>query len=725
MKLSLEAITGKAPLSGLAPKNIKICPAGSRVAFLQGNEHDAHQLDLWHYDIATGRSALLVDTKAFNARQDRVSTAELDRRERQRTSAMSGIVDYHWYPSGQSLLFSLDGALYTQDVGDDTPRVSRKLMEIPGSVTDAKVSPNGRFVSFIFDRDLWIFEHATSDLRRLTYDGSETTGNGVAEFVADEEMDRHTGYWWAPDESAIAFVQIDESCVAVKVRNEIHADNTRIVEQRYPSAGTKNVGVRLGVVSVDACPTTDWIDLGADADIYLARVQWRSPGILSYQRQSRDQKTLELVEANVADGSQRVLVRESADAWVPLHNSLHFLSDGRFIWSSERSGFQHLYLADQTGENIVPLTKGNWAVDDLLSVDEELGEVFFSAARESPLERHIYKVPIRGGAVQRISRSPGMHEGYFSPDASFYVDSWSSEASLPQTEIFSKGGLLLGSMGPASNASDPAHPYRRFLEHHQTAEFGTIEAEDGQTELQYSILKPPDFDPTQCYPVIVYIYGGPAAQTVTRSWPVRADAIFNQYLAQNGYIVFSLDNRGTPRRGANFGNSLYGRQGTVEVSDQIRAVEWLKSHSFVDASRIGIYGWSNGGYLTLMLLAKHSSVFKCGVAGAPVTDWSLYDTHYTERYMGSPDVNPDGYREANILTHCASLSSPLLLIHGMADDNVLFENSTRLMSALQEQGILFEAMTYPGAKHSFNGTAQLHRYRTTENFFSRHLTPGQ
>ena len=247
-----------------------------------------------------------------------------------------------------------------------------------------------------------------------------------------------------------------------------------------------------------------------------------------------------------------------------------------------------------------------------------------------------------------------------------------------------------------------------------------MKAASGET-LHYSLTKPEGFDPAKKYPVVVFVYGGPAAQTVTRAWPGRSDHLFNQYLAQNGYVVFSLDNRGTPRRGAKFGGALYGRQGTVEVQDQVAGVEFLRGQPWVDPARIGVHGWSNGGYMTLMLLAQASDHYACGVAGAPVTDWALYDTHYTERYMDHPASNPDGYRLSSVFTHLDGLRSKLLLVHGMADDNVLFTNSTKLMSELQKRGTPFELMTYPGAKHGLQGADALHRYRLAEDFFARCL----
>ena len=721
-KLTLEAITGKAPLSGPTLMKPKVAPDGSRVTFLRGKDSDVKQLDLWEYDIASGQTRLLVDSKVVLPGTETLSDAEKARRERQRIAAFSGIVDYQWSPDAKTLLFPLGGELYLYDLGKQGSAAVRKLTNGEGFSTDAKLSPKGGFVSFVRERNLWVIDLASGKQLQLTRDGSATIGNGVAEFVADEEMDRHTGYWWAPDDSAIAFARIDESPVPVQKRYEMYADRVEMIEQRYPAAGDPNVLVNLGVIAPRADAAVNWVDLGKQTDIYLTRVNWRDGQHLTFQRQSRDQHTLELIEANLADGKQQLLLTETSKTWVPLHNSLKFLKDGRFLWSSERSGFQHLYVSSADGRSQTALTSGNWPVDELLAVDEEAGTVYFRAGVDSALRSEIYSVPLAGGTPTKLSKTAGMHSAAFARNASVYVDSWSNSTTPPQIELFRANGEKIATLLD-NNLADAKHPYARYRDAQRPVEYGTLTAADGKTPLNYSVIKPEGFDPAKKYPVAVYVYGGPASQTVTDSWPGRGDHLFNQYLAQRGYVVFSLDNRGTPRRGRDFGGALYGVQGTVEVADQLKGVEWLKSQPWVDGSRIGVQGWSNGGYMTLMLLAKASDQYACGVAGAPVTDWGLYDTHYTERYMNLPAANIDGYREARVLTHIAGLTSPLLLIHGMADDNVLFSNSTSLMSALQQRGQPFELMTYPGAKHGLSGADALHRYRVAENFLGRCLKP--
>lgn len=727
-KLTLEAITGDAPLSGPTLLKPQIAPDGSRVTFLRGKDSDRNRLDLWAFDVATGTSALLVDSSDVLPGEEVLSDEEKARRERQRTASLSGIVDYQWAPDGKTLLFPLGGELYLYDLGKSGKAAVRKLTTGEGFATDPKVSPKGGFVSFVRARNLWTIDLATGAEVQLTTDGSDTIGNGVAEFVADEEMDRHTGYWWAPDDSAIAFARIDESKVPVQKRYEVYPDRTEVVEQRYPAAGETNAAIKLATIAPKPGASPQWVDLGKNPDIYLTRVDWRDPQHLTFQRQSRDQRTLELIEVALASGQQRTLVTETAKTWVPLHNNLSFLKDGRFVWSSERSGFEHLYVASKDGKQLTQLTRGDWPVDKVLAVDETKGLLYFSAGRDAAdraaaRESQIHVAPLAGGKIRTLSTQPGMHSASFAKNASIYVDSWSNAHTPPQIALHRADGSLVANLID-NDPSKPAHPYAKYLAAHRPVEFGTLTAADGTTPLHYGLIKPADFDPAKKYPVMVYVYGGPAAQTATDSWPGRGDHFFNQYMAQQGYVVFTVDNRGTPRRGAAFGGALYGKQGTVEVDDQRKGVEWLRAQPWVDGARIGVYGWSNGGYMSLMLLGKAADDYACGVAGAPVTDWALYDTHYTERYMDLPASNVDGYREASVFTHVAGIKpNALLLIHGMADDNVLFSNSTKLMSTLQKRATAFELMTYPGAKHGLRGADLLHRYRLTEAFFARCLKP--
>jgi len=715
-KLTLEAITGSASLSGPSLNNARISPDGKRVTFLRGKEDAASQLDLWEYNIASGKTQLLVDSRKLISGKEVLSDEEKARRERQRIAGFSGIVDYQWGFDGNTLLFPLGGELYLYDLAKGA---SKKITTGQGFATDPKISPQGNYVGFIRERNLWVIDLKSAKEIQITNDASDVIANGIAEFVADEEMDRHTGYWWAPDDSAIAFTRIDESPVPIQKRFEIYPDRTDIVEQRYPASGDANVLIELKLATLSSGKTSiSDIDLGREKDIYLARVQWRDAQHLSFQRQDREQRLLDLIEVDLSNGKQATLLQDTSKSWINLHNNLHFLGDGRFVWSSENSGFMHLSLHARDGKLLKTITSGNWQVDDLLAVDEKSQRIYFSGTKATPRERHIYQTDFDGSAPVQLTKTDGMHLATFSDDASVYVDVWSNTRTPPQAELYRADGSKIASL--VNNSIDANHPYQKYLAAQGSTEFGELKAADGEI-LHYSMIKPVDFDPEKKYPVVVFVYGGPAAQTVINSWPARADAFFNQYLSQNGYIVFSIDNRGTPRRGVKFGSALFRHQGNVEVIDQLRGVDHLKTLPYVRADRIGVYGWSNGGYMSLMLLAKASNTYACGVAGAPVTDWGLYDTHYTERYMDLPKNNPEGYPASTVFAHLDGLKSKLLLIHGMADDNVLFTNSTKLMSELQKRGTPFELMTYPGAKHGLRGSDALHRYRLTEDFFNRCL----
>ncbi len=742
-KLTLEAITGEVSLAGPSLMQPKISPDGSRVSFLRGRDDAAFRLDLWEYDIASNQTRRLVDADAITGGAETLSDEEKARRERQRMSTLSGILDYDWSPDGKKLLFPLGGELYLYELAAPASSALRKLTSGNGFATDPKISPKGGYVSFIRGRNLWVVDVVTAKEAQLTFDGGSVIGNGVAEFVADEEMDRHTGYWWAPDDSAIAYARIDESPVPVQKRFEIYADRTEVVEQRYPAAGDANVKVELFVVrpaqflkvpgSRDAVIDTQSgkqtvklqteplsrppqrIDLGANPDIYLARVDWRDPQHLAFQRQSRDQRKLELIQTDLSTGKQQTLVTETSTTWVPLHDGLHFLADGSFLWLSERSGFEHLYRIGSDG-SATALTNGEWVIDSLLGVDETAGLAYVSGTRDSPLEMHAYAVPLAGGEPRKLTTQAAMHKVSFSDNARVYVDAFSDPQTPPQLSLHRADGSLVAKL-VENDITAPDHPYAPYRAAHRPTQFGTLNAADGSL-LHYSLITPDGFDATKKYPVIVYVYGGPATQTVTRAWPIA----FNQYLAQHGYVVFSLDNRGTPRRGQKFGGALFRQQGQVEVEDQVLGAQWLAAQPFVDATRIGVYGWSNGGYMTLMLLSKASNHYACGAAGAPVTDWALYDTHYTERYMDHPARNAEGYAASTVFAHLDGLASKLLLIHGMADDNVLFTNSTKLMSELQKRGKPFELMTYPGAKHGLSRGEALHRFKLTEDFFTRCLS---
>ncbi len=723
-ELTIARIFADPELTGPTPRAVQVSPDGRRVGLLRGRAEDQHQLDLWSYDIADGALKLRVDSRQL-VPAEQLSAVERARRERERTADFHGIVDYKWAPDSRHVLFTLGGNLYLCDLDAPAGASLRQLTHGGTAIIDPQVSPRGRYLSFVREQDLWVIELSSGMERRLTFDGGGAVHNAESEFVAQEEMDQTHGYWWAPDDSAIAYKRFDESAVPIARRFEVYADRVEVVEQRYPAAGDPNVAVQLGLVAPSG-GNTRWLDLGKDADIYLARVDWTPSGkALAFQRLTRSQKRLDLVLVDAHTLTERTLVSESSASWINLADDLHFLKhQAAFVWSSERSGTKHLYLYGTDGQLRYPLTRGNWNVDDLLAVDEPAGLAYFSSNRDAIIDRQIYTVRLDGRDAEqphRVSHGDGWHEAQFSRDAArvaLYVDTFSDPNTPPQLSVNAPDGRRLAWI--EENPLNSTHPYWPFRDGHVTPEFGQLKAEDGQ-DLYYSLLKPPGFSASRRYPVYIDVYGGPTAQEVQRRW---SSNYFDQYMARQGYVVFRLDNRGSARRSRAFSDPLYGRLGEIEARDQLTGVRWLDAQAWVDSRHIGVFGWSYGGYMTLMLLAKGSDLIAAGAAVAPVTDWHLYDTCYTERYLSRPQDNPRGYAESGVFSALDGLHSPLLLAHGMADDNVLFVNSTRLMSELQQRGIQFELMTYPGAKHGLS-TPQMktHVYTAIQRFFDQHLKP--
>ena len=715
--LTLQRIFASPALEGIQPRALEIAPDGSRVTFLRGKEDDRNRLDLWEYHVADRETRLLVDSARVLPDEGELSDEEKARRERQRIAQFSGIVDYQWTEDASALLFPLGGDVYLYRLGGGDVR---RVTDTEAFETDAKLSPGGRYVSFIRDQDLWVTELSSGRERALTRDGEDTVSNGVAEFVAQEEMDRDTGYWWSPDERHIAYLRVDDSPVPLEKRYEVLGADITVREQRYPAAGTSNAIVSLHVVDVETGSKRGLLP-GAAGDFYIPRVKWLPNGRqLAVQRQSRDQQSLVLLAIDIDTGERRELLGEQVDTFINLHDDLHFLEGSeRFLWSSERSGFRHLYLHGLDGGQPRQLTGGEWEATELEAVDEAGGWVYFSGTRAGPEQRHLYRVPLAGGEVKRLTRQTGTHDIHMSDAGAAYIDAFSSRRQPTQVSVHDADGERLAWL--SENALTDDHPYAPYVAGHGDTVRGTLTARDGQP-MHWQLTRPKNFDAGRRYPVIVLVYGGPTGQLVTDSW--SRNILVEQFWVRQGYLVFTLDNRGIQHYGKAFQDPVYKRLGVVDVEGQLRGVEWLRRQDYVDGERIGMFGWSYGGYMTLMALMQSPGTLAAGAAVAPVTDWALYDTHYTERYMGTPQADPEPYRLGNVLTYAEQLEDPLLLIHGMADDNVLFTHSTRLMERLQQAAIPFELMTYPGGKHSLVGeNIRVHVYSAITDFFGRHLQP--
>lgn len=715
--LDIERIFASPSLDGNAPRALKVSPDGERVTFLKGKQTDYERLDLWEYHIDSGETRLLFDSNDLQSGEEVLSDEEKARRERMRLSG-SGIVSYQWSADGKALLFPLGGDVYYHKLGE---KGAKQLLDTDVFETDIKLSPKGNYISFIRDQNLFVKHIESGKETAITKEGGGNIKFGMAEFVAQEEMGRMTGYWWSPDESFIAFTKVDESPVDVISRSEIYADDIKTIDQKYPKAGTNNVLVELAIQNINN-GARRWVDLGEDKDIYLARVKWMpNSETFTYQWQTRDQQTLELRAYNVPTEKQSVLLSETSNTWVNLHNDLYFLSDSdQFIWASERDGFKHLYLYENNGKLVRQLTQGDWVVDNIEAVDAKNNRIYFAGRKDTPLESHAYSVSLNGGDISRITNEGAYHSVSFSKDASIFIDRFSTINSPAQVSLNDASGKRITWL--EENKVEEGHPLHAYMDSWTKPEFGDITTKDGAT-LKYRIYKPENLE--KKHPVIVYLYGGPHAQVVTNSWAGNRGLLM-QHWVDKGYVVFTLDNRGSNYRGKAFEDPIYKKMGFVEVDDQVAGVEFLRTLPYVDAKRIGVHGHSYGGYMTLMTMFKAGDYFQAGVSGAPVTDWRLYDTHYTERYMGNPKTDDDAYTASSVFPYAKDLKGDLLIYHGMADDNVLFTHSTMLYKHLQDLAIPFETMDYPGKKHSIRGKQTgIHLYKTITNFFDRNLTPEQ
>lgn len=707
--LTPERVYADPDLNGPAARNVQLSPDGTLATFLKPGADDQNRLDLWAADSKGGAPFLLLDARKLGSAE--LSEAEKSRRERMRVS-QHGIVEYHWDDEGKFILVPADGALYLA-ARDGTVRILRH--DKAGDV-DAKVSPKGNLVSYVREQNLYVLDVKSGKERALTHDGMGAISFATAEFAAQEEMGRFTGYWWSPDERHIALTHVDESGVDIIPRVEVGGDGVSVVPQRYPRAGRPNAKVELYVADVATAKRVK-IDLGANPDIYLARVAWAKDAKTLYvQRLSRDQKSLDLLACDPASGACRIAVQQTSPHWVELSDDFVALKSGEFLWSSEASGNRHITLYAHDGKPLRQITSGDWPVDRIAGVNEAAGTVFFLASKDTPIESQLYRVSyIHPDVPQALTQGAGWWGATMARNGKTFIGSYSDPATPPQTGLYASDGTRIRWI--EENRLDATHPYFPYAAARALPQFGTLNADDG-TVLHYSLTKPKDFDPAKKYPVIVEVYGGPHVQTVKRDWGAMSD----QLLSEAGYILFRLDNRGSFNRSVAFKTAIDRKLGTVETQDQLTGVRFLKSLPYVDAAHIGVSGWSYGGFMTLHMLTQEGADFAAGAAGAPPTEWSLYDTCYTERYMGTPGQNPDGYKASDILNRLGNLKGRVLLMKGLADDNVILANSTRLMAALQARSIPFDLMDYPGERHGIHGNAKrLQLMRVQLEFFARNL----
>jgi dipeptidyl-peptidase-4 len=708
-KLTIERVFDSPSLSGAVPRLPKLSPNGRYLAVLRNRPDDLQRYDLWAFDRQTRKWLMLVDSQKLGSGQA-LSEAEKMQRERKGTVSLKGIVTYDWSADGKSILVPLDGALYLAGV-DGT--VSQAKGTGKGDTLNPVLSETGKYLSFVRGNRLWV-GRVGSLMKPVTPAQGNLVHWGEAEFIAQEELHRYTGYWWSPKDTRIAVERFDEAPVDVLTRAAIGAAGTTTYQQRYPATGRPNANVSLFLVEPTGARKVQ-VDLGPNHDIYLARVDWAPDGKKLYvQRLDRAQTVLDVLAIDPATGKSKVLLSEKAAPrhWINLSDDYKVLDDGSLIWWSERDGFGHLYRF--ANGKWSQLTSGPWVVKSLAGVDQQSHHVFFTATKDDVLAGQVYSLDyLNPAAPGRLTDVAFANDASMDKHGHTLLVTRSSPSQPPQVYLADENGKLLTWV--EENRLDADHPYAPYLASHRLPAFGTIRAADGST-LYWKMITPP-LEAGKRYPVFFEHYGGPTSQTVTKAWINPLD----EALVDKGYIVFYLDNRGSPNRGVDFEKAIYRAMGSVEVEDQKAGAKFLKSLPFVDPRKIAIYGWSYGGYMTLKQLEADPGLYGAGIAGAPVTKWELYDTAYTERYMGIPQTDSAVYAKSDAIADSGRIVDPLLIIHGMSDDNVFFENSSELIAKLQHEDVPFEMMLYPGETHR-SGTPKLqaHRWNTILGFLNAH-----
>jgi len=685
-ELTVERFFSAPSLGGKLHEGLAWTPDGKHLSYVEttGSGKSAKQ-ELWVVGAAAGQRSVLVTGEQWEA----ALTGPAAKDSQATGLGRHAPPLYQWAPSGNAILFQGPTSLAWFDLKS---HASHTLVSGTQELADPKISPDGKYVSFIRAHNLWVVSTIDGKERALTEGGTEEVRKGELDWVYPEELDITTAYWWSPDSSSVAFLEMDERKVTRFSLLNFESYTGEAELQRYPVPGGANPAVHVYVVPVSG-GTPQLMDTGVETDVYLPRVDWLPDSKrLAIQRLNREQNVLDLLLADAASGKTSAILTEKDPHWINLSHDMRFLKDSnRFVWSSERSGYRHFYLYDLAGKQLAQLTKGDWEVRQVEAVDEAKNTIYFTATEKSPIERHLYRVSFDGSRFSRVTREDGTHEPLFAPDAGSYVDTYSNVMTPPRRDVYSADGTK--GITLEENKIPELALYRL-----SPVEFFTIQSRDGVT-LHCSMIKPPHFDSSKKYPVITFTYGGPHAQVVLNDWTRETAFLWHQMMAQKGYIIFSVDNRGSTGRGHVFEEPIYHHLGVQELSDQRDGAAWLRRQPYVDASRMGIWGWSYGGHMTLHAMYEAGDIYKVGFAGGPVTDWHFYDTIYTERYMGLLPKEEQNYRSSSPITNAGKLAGKLLIAHGTGDDNVHYSNTLALINDLIHDGKYVEVMAFPGRGH--------------------------
>ena len=712
-EITIDAIVAPGGLTGRAPENVQWSPDSAQLSFVQRDDTGEHG-ELWSINPATGEKKVLVSEAKLSSLAPDVNKIK-NEREKERITRYS-VAAYHWSPDSKSLLFDSLGQLWLFRLESGT---AVQFTSAPEPSDDPKFSPDGNHVAYVRKHNLYVRPVSGESDKQLTKDKDENLLNGEVDWVYAEELDVRSNYFWSPDSSQIVFLQMDESKVPSYPITDWLPLNPQVEQEKYPKPGDPNPAVRLGVINAKG-GGVKWISLTEDRDIYIPRFGWIRDGLLWAQVLNRKQDTLDIYFVDAKSGhSRKVLTENSPDAWVNVSDDFRILKSGdRFLWASWRDGHTHLYLYSFDKQNPLnseatlerQLTQGEFEVMGVKGIDADAGLVYFASNQSDPRQEQIFSGKLDGSGFQRISKEAGTHTASFSPNGKYFVDGYSASVTASRRSVCSAAG-------------SPCFP---IWESRSIGEYGFIAPKDVELKAEdgtplYGQLVMPINPAADKVPLIVNVYGGPAAQMVKDAFGAGVTSPFNEMMAQHGYAVFAVDNRGTPNRGRRFLAALGHQFGAVELRDQLASLDQLLAqYPMLDRSRVCIWGWSNGGSMTLYSLL-HSDAYRCGISGAPVTDWHDYDSIYTERYLGLPKENQRGYSESSMPAVANKLHGSLLLIHGTSDDNVHLQNSIQMINSLIQAGKQFRLMLYPGKTHGVTGKERAHLYQMMEDSLEQNL----
>lgn len=708
-KLSIEAIFAEPGLTGPAPTEFQWSPDGKLLTYILPQDGEDEARDLWAFDPVTGEKRILVSDEQLSRLAPGTEQATRDERERERRRRYS-VAAYLWSPDAKAILFTSAGRLYLFDLASGQPRA---LAPARSGVRDPKFSPDGRWVSFLLRHDIWLVPVEGGAERPLTTGATDTLFHGDLDWVYPEEFAIRSGYAWSPDSLRIAFLELDQSRVPTYPITDLISLEPSVDSQRYPKAGDPNPGVRLGVVEVKNAgrrnARTVWVK---KADEYLPRFSWVNNSRVAVQFLNRAQTELQLLFADALDGVTSTVLVERDPYWINVMNDLKFLDDSKeFLWTSERSGYRHIEVYGYDGQKKRTLSSGEWEVQAIEKVDAKSGWVYYTSNESNPLGTDLYRIRLDGSQKTRLTDGRGVHAVDINDQGSEYLDAFSTLTAVPQWRV----------RALAEEKSHLLHQARSLEEYNLVEpELETVQAPDGAL-IRVLLLKPQKIEPQRKYPLLIYVYGGPHAPTIRDAFESRGRYLFHQYLAAKGYVVAHIDDRTSSILGHRYEAAAHRRYGPAAVRDYLTAVDHLKTLPFVDADRVGIWGWSGGGFSTCFALT-HSKAFRLGIAVAPVTDWRLYDSIYTERYMGLPAEEEEAYRETSPMRAAKNLHGRLVLAHGTADDNVHLQNTMQMVQALIDAGKPYDLLLYPGKTHGIYGaTARVHLFRAIEEYLERYL----